>query len=277
MKSVCMRFAGGKSKCVTFSYDDGTIHDIRMTDAFKKYNVKATLNLNSGIFIDGTKSDHIDVEKVKELAENPLFEIACHGTSHPHYERIPASVGMLDIVNDRIFLENTVGKLVRGAAYPYGTRNEEVIDYFKKAGIVYSRTTKATNGFSLPENWLEWHPTCHHKGALDNIEKFLSTTFKYEGGVLYIWGHSYEFNNDNNWDLLDEMLKKLSDNSDDIWFATNIEIYNYVEAFKQLVFYADGTKIYNPTTTDIYIATGCNWNTQGTTLKVPAGETVEIN
>ncbi|MBQ6894266.1 MAG: hypothetical protein IJN40_02075 [Clostridia bacterium] len=47
MRSFFMRYPGGKAKAVTFSYDDGVIHDIRLAEVFDKYNMKATFNFNS--------------------------------------------------------------------------------------------------------------------------------------------------------------------------------------------------------------------------------------
>ena len=36
-----------KLKAVTFSYDDGTTQDIRLSEMFDKYGLKSTFNLNS--------------------------------------------------------------------------------------------------------------------------------------------------------------------------------------------------------------------------------------
>ena len=46
-----MRFAeSGKKKAVTFSYDDGISQDIRLIEILNRYGLKATFNLNSGLF-----------------------------------------------------------------------------------------------------------------------------------------------------------------------------------------------------------------------------------
>ena len=92
---------------------------------------------------------------------------------------------------------------------------------------------------------------------MNYVEKFLN--IKEEGlfganrhaRLFYLWGHSYEFDNDNNWDLLDSFCEKIS-GKDDTWYATNMEIYEYVTAFNSLVFSANGNRIYNPTLIDIY-------------------------
>ena len=44
-------------------------------------------------------------------------------------------------------------------------------------------------------------------------------------------------------------------NRDGIWYATNIEIYNYAESFSRLQFAADNSFVYNPTSTVLYFET----------------------
>ena len=87
--------------------------------------------------------------------------------------------------------------------------------------------------------------------------------------LFYLWGHSYEFDNNNNWNLLEEICEKISGN-DEIWYATNMEIYNYVEAYNSLVLSADETIIYNPTLIDIWL------DIDGVVYKVASGETIKI-
>ena len=38
----------GKKKAVTFSYDDGTVQDVRLIELLDKYGLKSTFNLCSG-------------------------------------------------------------------------------------------------------------------------------------------------------------------------------------------------------------------------------------
>ena len=70
--------------------------------------------------------------------------------------------------------------------------------------------------------------------------------------MFYLWGHSYEFNDDNNWELIEEFCKRVA-NRQDVWYATNVEIYDYVKAFEALQFSVDGNRIFNPTATTVYL------------------------
>lgn len=44
-----MLFPGGKRKALTLSYDDGVIQDRHLVDLMRRYGVKGTFNLNSGL------------------------------------------------------------------------------------------------------------------------------------------------------------------------------------------------------------------------------------
>ena len=71
--------------------------------------------------------------------------------------------------------------------------------------------------------------------------------------LFYLWGHSYEFDNNDNWDVLEKFCETVS-GKDDIWYATNIEIYEYANAYNSLVMSADCTRIYNPTLIEVFFS-----------------------
>ena len=74
--SVYMKFPEGRGKALTFSYDDGTIHDRRLVEIFNRYGMKGTFNLNSGVAND----DRVPQKEFKKLYQG--HEIACHGLTH---------------------------------------------------------------------------------------------------------------------------------------------------------------------------------------------------
>ena len=173
------------------------------------------------------------------------------------------------VFEDRKELEKVSGQIVRGMAYPYGRYNESVINTVSNAGIVYSRTCNSTGQFKKPTNFLVWNPTCHHNKALDYIDAFISATkSNWCRRVFYVWGHSYEFENDNNWVLIGDFCKKISE-LENVWFATNVEIFEYVNAQKQLVISADESIIYNPTNIDVWVLK------DKLPLKIPAGKSIK--
>lgn len=271
-------FPGGKNKAFTLSYDDAVDTDIQMIELMEKYGIKGTFNLNAGMFNkEGTVRPesvmHFRLPKsqVETLYKNPLCEVATHTYTHPHLKGLPESVLMKEIVDDRLALEEMFGGVVRGHAYPFGDCNDTIVDVWKKAGIVYARCTQAHQTFQLPTDWLRWQGTCRHRDPQfeELSDKFIKEEVKPDehGWLFYVWGHTYEFRIDDNWDLIERVFEKVAGN-DDVWYATNMEIYEYVNAWRSLVYSADGKCAYNPTAIDVWVKAA------GKTVAVPAGKTI---
>ena len=232
----------GKRRIVTFSYDDGPANDDRLVALFNQYGVKGTFHLNGRKYLDMTWEDKPEVR-----ARYKSHEIACHTLQHGWLERMPDISIVNEIVKDRLVLEEIAGYPVVGMSYPNGSVNQSAADTMAACGIVYSRTTGNTKKMNLPQDFLFWNPTCHHKDALSLCQNYLDNLDSYWAGPLfYIWGHSYEFDRDDNWDHAEAICERLS-GKDELWYATNIEIYDYVEAYRSLRYSADGHLVYNPT------------------------------
>lgn len=286
-----MRFPEGKWKAVTLSYDDGCVADLRFSDVVTKAGLKCTFNINSNVMRKGIITD----EQIEEKFLDRGHEIAVHGMLHvaPGCQR-PIE-GIKEVLNCRIELEQRFNRIIRGMAYPdfgikllfnginYDTIKNNLVDL----DIAYARSLGADNdNFLMPVDWHNWIPTAHHKNPnlMDYIDKFLSMELstKYSTShyprLFYMWGHAFEFDNDDNWDLLDRICEKLGGH-DDIWYATNIEIYEYTNAYNSLIHSADATKVYNPTLYTIWFETDGKLYTikPGETIIVDAWEESELN
>lgn len=255
-----LRFPGFKLKALTLSYDDGTIHDRRLVSIMKKYGIKGTFNLNSNINFR-PNPNKISLEEAYELFTDAGCELAVHGVEHLSLVEVAEPIMARDVLEDRVAMEKVAGHMIRGMAYANGSFNDKVVEVLRMCGIAYSRTTHSTEKFAMPEDWLRLDPTCHHDNPrlFDLLDEFLNYKadpkgyyWRYKPALFYVWGHSYEFNNKNNWERIEAFCEKAGGH-DDIWYATNIEIYEYVEAYRALVFSADGTLVYNPTATEVYI------------------------
>jgi len=253
-------YANGKARCVTFSYDDNVIEDRRLIEIFNKYGCKGSFHCNSGYI--GVGDRKITKEEAADLYAG--HEISCHTVTHPSIAYCSREEMVYQVLEDRRNLEAIAGYPVRGMSYPNGSFSDEVVSVLETCGIVYSRTTVATNNFKLPENFLLWHPTCHHNGdILGKLEGFAKARIM---PLFYIWGHAYEFPRNDNWDMIEEFCKEVTTMTD-VWFATNIEIYDYLKARERLVFSADGNMVYNPSAIPVWVTD------KGQAVEVKPGET----
>lgn len=284
IKSVLL-FPGFKTKALTFSFDDGIDSDIETLELLKKYDIKATFNLCSGHMTyvndnDVRRPDQLCMplsrNRAKQLFTDPHAEVASHGQFHPDYCHIAPSNALFDMIKDRRELEELFGFLVRGHAYPYGSYSDEVAELLRLSGFAYARTVNSSYSFALPreDEWLKWRPSCHflERMNLERLtEEFTSCDNPNDDGWLfYIWGHTYEFREmPDGFKKFEEFLSRVAFRQD-TWYATNMEICEYVKAFRSLIYSADGNTAYNPTHTDIYISADSNQ------VLVPAGATKKL-
>jgi peptidoglycan/xylan/chitin deacetylase (PgdA/CDA1 family) len=271
-----MRFPEGRAKALTFSYDDGVKADIRLLEIFKKYGLKGTFNLNSKRFDSQVWNGHLDEEQTYNTFANCGQEIALHGARHVFLDKVPLPEAVKEVVDNRDYLENKFERIVDGMAYAYSGYTDEVLKVLPALGVKYARTTVSTHTFDIPKEWLTWNPTCHHADKMlgELTDKFLNTSpddveKKREPWLFYIWGHSFEYDNADNWSVIEELGKRVAGNKD-IWFATNKEIYNYVTAYRSLEFSLDGERVYNPSAIPVWL------QLRGKVYQIPSGAQVKF-
>ena len=259
MKHWIMRFPEGRTKALTFSYDDGVRQDIRLMDLLDRYGMKGTFNLNSGLYAAARGRFRMTEEEATAAYTGRAHEIAIHSYTHPFLETIPQTAVIGEIMKDREHLEAQFGGIVRGMAYPMGTFSDEVVEVLRLCGVAYARTTVSTEKFKLPTDWLRLPATCHHDNPrlMELAKDFVERDFAHRAsGLFYLWGHSYEFDDNDNWHVIEEFVDYMGGRENEIWYATNIEIYEYIEDYKRLVFSADFRRVYNPTARTLWLAQG---------------------
>lgn len=251
-----MRFLypNGKRKALTFSYDDGQIFDKRLAQLLRSHSMKGTFHLNSGkLGIQREGSKYVSREELNEVYAG--HEIACHGVEHLHLPLVMPRQVIPELEEDRKALEELTGGMVQGLSYAFGGYNDRVRSIASLLGIKYARTVQDTGYFNLPEDFMQWHPTCHHNNNLLVLgDQFLDVPGFYELPLMYVWGHSYEFALNDDWSVIEAFVEKMA-YKDDIWYATNIEICNYVQAVRRQEFAANGKRMYNPTAFSVWCST----------------------
>lgn len=277
MSSLFMRFKGGVAKCLTLSYDDGVIQDEHFVEILKKYGLKCTFNLNSGEYADRDWDDYhtthrrLTKERALKLYNDSDFEVAAHGVTHPFLEQLPPAKRMEELIEDRKNLERDYNCIVRGFAYPWGTYDDATVEALKACGLVYARTVQPTHSFDIPKDWLRLNSTCHHGDPMlpELTDKFINGKVQFGPWLFYLWGHSYEFDFNNNWEIIENFGEKVA-HRDDIWYATNIEVYDYVADFNRLIFNTELSRVYNPSARTLWF----EYNQKQ--YEVKGGETIEL-
>jgi hypothetical protein len=151
-------------------------------------------------------------------------------------------------------------------------------------GIEFSSPSKE---FQTHFHITAFHFDPNHPDIKDYLDKMSyketeETRILFERGkdIGYIkdisWDEVLEFNKDNNWDMLDALLDKIC-GLDNVWYATNIDIYRYKMAQKQLVVSADETIVYNPTDVEVCFRYGPSIIVPLETVTIAPGETIRLS
>ncbi len=281
MNQAYIRFPHFKSKALTMSYDDGVRQDKRLISIMKKYGLKGTFNINSGYFsedYDGkTEKGRMTAAEALEIYTSEDIEVANHGYKHLSLSRVDRAMAVNDVVTDRKMLEKMFGKIVDGMAYANGDYDDESVEMLRECGIKYARTTISTGRFDLPSDWLRLPATCHHNDPrlMELAKQFVEKDehpywWANQAQLFYLWGHSFEFDDNDNWSVIEEFAEYMG-GREDIWYATNGEIHAYLQVCDRLEFSIDGNVVYNPSSADAYL------DLFGQKIIVPAGETVRIS
>ena len=217
-------------------------------------------------------------EEVKDLYLPSGNEVALHGTYHISLTTVDDGVALNDVMGDRASLELLLDTIVTGYAYPCGRYDDRTADLLRLCGVSYARTIDSTERFDIPKDWLKFHPTCSHSNPrlMELAKEFVEykadpkSSYLTKAPKLFcVWGHSYSFDDYDNWHIIEEFAEYVG-NREDIWYATNMEIYRYIKAYDSLVFGINRNCVYNPSAIDVYI------NYFDKEYVVPAGKTIPI-
>jgi hypothetical protein len=166
-----------------------------------------------------------------------------------------------EVLKDKENLESYLLEPVRGMSYPFGTYDFKLTEMLQSIGIDYSRTVKDHLNFSLPDHLLTWHPTMHMFHGCDEssmtVDKFEVYTDKFlkadDVSLFYVWGHTWEFK-DHPGRLAHflEVIQKLG-NNELIHYTKNIDLADYINAFRMLKYSTNKKIIENLSCFDIYL------------------------
>ncbi len=241
-------------KYFTVSFDDGTEQDVRVIDLMRKYGIRGTFNLSSGLFgmreeavsriaaetlADGTQRlfkvryshNIMPADQAKDVYADDGIEIAGHGRHHMHQADLSGAALYDEIAGDAARLSDIFGRDVRGHIFPYGEWNEECLEVMKASGLVYGRAATSGDpegGFAFSAERGIIKPTCRLTDvfAVSLLERFISTPCAEGDMVFYFWGHSFEldYGTEAASDSWLEELFKTAASAEDINFVTNGEL-----------------------------------------------------
>ena len=220
-----------KKKAVTFSYDDGTVYDLKLIKLLDKYGLKSTFNLSSECL--PKHKDEVSLGRYRKICRNDVksvyenHEVAVHTLNHVHLTSCDDREVVRQMEEDRLKLSELAEYEVCGMAYPFGDFDERVEALIKNnTAVRYCRTVVTSKNFELHNNILRLNPTVFHL----RFEKLMSLAQEFielrtdTPKLFYIFGHSYELEAEpENWKKLEAFFEIIS-KRDDIFYGENREV-----------------------------------------------------
>ena len=215
---------------VACCWDDGVVNDIKLIELLRKYNGKATFNLNPGAMPEHTAvprwrtmqdtcwhyngfiNGKVGLAEMKEIYGD--FQVASHGWMHKGGS-VPPEEFIKDAMDARKYLEDVFQRECLGYAWPCGDVTPQAAKLLKDAGFLYGRTTANTDNVGVTDSPLRLDSSCHH------MDRQFYTKFqevKERNGIFYFWGHSYEMLDcDGLWNQLEQKLAMLAEDPEVQW------------------------------------------------------------
>ena len=231
---------------VTTSWDDGSVLDLRIGALLTKYGMKGTF------YIPNYSRRVLALQKDEILELASVHEIGGHSITHPHLTMILQSEARTEIEGNKLYLEAVLDKQIKMFGYPFGEFNEETKSILRACGYIGARTVKFTGLSAAGDPYefgvavtavnsrkdyageiLQYFPTIPTQ-SLSDWEGRATTLFDLgmeRGGVWHLWGHSWQIEENNDWDTLDRVLKYVS-NREGVLYATNGETIDAVRGGK---------------------------------------------
>ncbi len=233
-----------KPAYLTISVDDGCPLDMRTAELLDHHGLKATF------YVPASNQEHevMTKEQVRELSRR--FEIGGHTYHHIPLALLPDDQARAEILDGKRWIEDVTGQPARAFCYPQGKFTSRTEELVKAAGFIGARTC-FFNRSEMPRDLYRCGVSTHaynhsaliqirhalleanFKGAIDffrvhKAERDWEIHFQHaiaaverEGGVAHLYFHSWEIDEQRDWDRL-------------------ARVFAHVAARKQLIRVANG-------------------------------------
>lgn len=228
-----------RMKLITTSWDDGHPLDFRLAELLHKYNLRGTF------YIPKYNAEHqvMSAQQVAELSRN--FEIGGHTINHIRLHSTDKKILQSEIGGCHQWLSDVLGYAPQSFCFPGGVFHQKAIDAVREAGFAIARTTELLSiettapGGVVPTtlqmyehsiytytkhlvkrrrwtNLLQWLRSYSLYRLPALTESYLNKVEK-NGGCFHLWGHSWEIEEFDLWDKLEELFRIISDRDDFIY------------------------------------------------------------
>ena len=236
---------------VTTSWDDGHPLDQRVADILGSYGVRGTFYVP----IQYAEMPRMTDAQLRQLAGTGM-EIGSHTVTHARLSRFGRERILYELRESKRILEHVLGVAVPAFCYPEGKFSRVARACAVEAGYQLARTTMAfhpettIDPFQMPvffqffphtrsvhvrhavkegnlSGLLNWHRLWGRENNLDFLTQIALDHIVCHGGILHIWGHSWELEEYHLWDSFTRVIKCIAQHPD-VLYLTNTQVARLV-------------------------------------------------
>ncbi len=234
---------------LTTSWDDGHPLDEKLADLLDRHGVAATF------YVPGRNQEGLPVLTASARRNlDERFEIGSHTLDHAPLDHADRAMVERQVAGGKSALEEQLGHEVTAFCYPGGRNNAMSRRIVRQAGFRFARTTAdfnvkpGTDPYLMPVtiqfkprsplsfafnylkwgNWIQRWPLMMAGAGKKEVYHQTEAMFqaaKARGGILHLWGHSWEIEAFDGWAALDRLLRRLTDEIPAENRLTNSEVF----------------------------------------------------
>lgn len=231
-----------KKILITTSWDDGSVLDKKIVRLLRRYGLKGTFYIAPRL----AGRPLLSPSDIREIAASGM-EIGAHTLTHPRLSTLCLPDKEREIAGSKRELEHITGREITAFCYPKGDYDGETVELVRSAGFRFARTTACFNLQNSPDRFrvrtsihfsrqpfpllfrhnlrlgnlsglMEWGRLGFETDPVRLVKKML-VSLRGSGGILHLWGHSWEIERYNMGKELEEAVRMLS--KTDASFVTN--------------------------------------------------------
>ena len=217
---------------VTTSWDDGHKLDIKLSGLLRQYSLQGTIYY-APHNREWNEDELLSLDEVINISHE--FEIGGHTMTHPDLTKVSIEKAKNEIEDSRLFLQDLLQTEVNSFCYPKGRFNVSIKKAVQESGYKNARTVERFC-FGIKDKFAAGtsvNTYQHYQDILRvwqfsdwNISKAIRSwdwgelakqMFDYvleNGGVFHLWGHSWEIEENNDWERLEEVFEYISRRKD---------------------------------------------------------------
>lgn len=231
---------------VTTSWDDGGVLDLRMADLLAEHGMRGTFYVPVRWKGDSAMSE-ADLQSLSATG----MEIGGHTFNHVVMTSLSKYAAWEELTTSKDYLEQLTGNQVASFCYPKGRFSRRLPSLVKRAGYDLARTTQGLRVDTTFDPYLmpvtvqmyphqrrehlthavkernvrglfSWLTILGGEASPERLALKAFDRIRETGGILHLWGHSWEVERFDLWSRLDGILRAVSGDPN-VVYLTNRE------------------------------------------------------